>query len=674
MSTEEDCRAYHWLKPLTGNRVPAHWIVVDGLFQATTCDEDTRDALHLLERLAIRRLRRDRDRWRDEVTTLWTAGPGALEALWRACWAGETTWLVGWGMSRILEGLDFWREMERGEFVAGPAAAELGERQAGDDSHVVAPARLLVLSDPPFIVAGQWRGKAVMIVDSRNYWHAHPDQFETEEGRLEHEDAAGPPGVLRPHRTLVNRCTALALQLSRTIDRWIDTVGASWAPTVAGLAWSDFRRNHLPEKHVLIHGDTMALRLERLSYYGGECSPFYVGRVMSEQCATVPPPRSWDGPLEIVHGDLCEIDVSSLYPSRLAGEPQPCVLLGHRIGERGLERVCNRQTRWGVAFVRVSTNRPIFPVRVNRETLVPVLSLTDFDLGWDQRSPHRVIYPVGEFDTVLCGEELMHALQCGHLIRCYQWVEYEARPLGQTFVQTHWNARLDCRMAGLDVEESFHKSMLNALIGKFGQQVSTWQTEPGEIPPCQWGSYVSYNHATGEIGQWRAVNGLAQRSVPAGEADNSCPAIAASVTASARCHMRFLRGLLPPRTIYYQDTDSLHLPLEECGRVMDVAREEFPILGGLRVKGLSQSATYLGKRCYWFGGRWVVAGVPRGTVLDPDDEWSMRATDGAATVIQRGPGKGVRSRTIRRVPKVIDCGGVIGPDGWVVPYEISPRK
>jgi hypothetical protein len=142
----------------------------------------------------------------------------------------------------------------------------------------------------------------------------------------------------------------------------------------ASQAMAAYRHRFMAHK-IYFHQDEQVRRLEREAYFGGRVECFELGKIQ-------------DGP-------FLYLDVNSMYPYVMRETAVPCRLIDYSSGfsREDFQEVLNR---FGcVSRVVISTDQPIYPIRRN----------------------NKVIFPTGEFETVLCSPALREAVRRGHLLK-----------------------------------------------------------------------------------------------------------------------------------------------------------------------------------------------------------------------------------------------------------------
>ena len=299
----------------------------------------------------------------------------------------------------------------------------------------------------------------------------------------------------------------------RFYDFVSDNDAGRLAVSVSGQAMNDFTHSRM-QHAVMIHDREDVIRLERHAYKGGRCECLRVG-VFD------------DGP-------YYKLDVNSMYPAVMRDEAFP-VAVDRRydnLSARGLQALVRSASV--IAVVDVRTDEPVYGVKSNR----------------------GLIFPRGEFRTVLTTPELRYALDHKHIRHCVRAVSYRSRALFTAYVTYWYRKRLEYRKAGKRLEEEITKLMLNSLYGKFGQKLDVWEPVVGTPAP---GDYIEegFDSDSERYVTFRSIAGRFEKLMGETESFNAFPAIAAHVAAFARMRLWELRVLAGYGTVFYLDTDSL---------------------------------------------------------------------------------------------------------------------
>lgn len=381
----------------------------------------------------------------------------------------------------------------------------------------------------------------------------------------------------------------LRAAILRLLGWWTEGDMGHWPLTGPAGAMAAFRHRHLRHK-LLVHRDPEVLELEREAYHCGRAEVNRHG--LQSQ------------------GPYVEHDLVSAYamiagavqlPRRLAGVRKDLTVNEWRRLERS---VCT------VSRVEVATEAPVVPAR----------------------TAHGTCWPVGTFQTALCGPEVELALEAGATVRLLETALYHRGPILET-----WAEWIIGRLHGVDPETDplahrVLKTWSRALIGKFGQRGYRMDLV-GESPTERWtaGEYIDLDDGrratTYQLGRKVYV-----RSAD-GEGANSLPAIAAYVASHLRASLTRTLSALPPDGWVYADTD---------GVIVTPAGEA--AMGGITAHGSpgswSPKASYdrvlaLGVQDLVLDGRPHIHGVPRDAVETEPRSWSYTQWPGLSWHLRR---------------------------------------
>ena len=328
---------------------------------------------------------------------------------------------------------------------------------------------------------------------------------------------------------------------------------------------------------------------ELAAYFGGRCECFRIGEV---RCR------------------LHKIDISSMYTALALNAMFP----GHYVGFWRPGNDCVDEARLGpadmesrclpIADVTLRTDMPFYPardsVRVNR-LRKPGMGMYD----------ERVIYPIGEFRTMLCGPELTIAKAHKHVHAWHEVRYYEPVPLLQD-----WSAwALETRQAitrhsKLRRLAKCFKRIINSLPGKWCQHNVVWKNYPAlNCDRAVWHREYGVHPITKAMTVFRTVAGKCQYMDCTQLADHSRPAVAAWWTSLGRAFTTMALFSLGADSRFYVDTDGF--PVDDDG--LAVIKELYGISetvepGKFRIVASADNAEFRGIRNYLFGGEWFKAG------------------------------------------------------------------
>jgi len=273
-------------------------------------------------------------------------------------------------------------------------------------------------------------------------------------------------------------------------------------------------RHKFMNKSIYIHNHQEACDLERACYFGGRTESFIINQK----------------PL----AESYYLDVNSMYPHVMRDFLYPNKLITYRenLTVNGLKYILG--TRQICARVRLNTYHKAFPCRI----------------------AGRLIFPVGDFITNLCTEELKLAFSYEAIKEVYQASIYEEADLFSSFIDFFYKARLKAREEGNKVEDLFFKLFMNSLYGKFGQKSGEWEIL-GETKEQGAGYIEYYDMIEQKFYTAKYLAGTLMVKKDEKEAYDSFPAIAANITANARMTLWNYMQLAGIDNVFYTDTDSL---------------------------------------------------------------------------------------------------------------------
>jgi hypothetical protein len=483
--------------------------------------------------------------------------------------------------------LDWWNQVLDGNF-----------RMETDSSHgQKVPAKLtkngnkwrgmvVLEKNPYFIQAFNARGR-LDIVDTTNYYKQSlkslgesiglaklpmPESEASEQDWYDYCER----DVLITQRVM---CNLLRLWNSSNLGPFAYTL-----PSLAFRAWRYSFCDILPVAH-----DNSDIRsLERSAYFGGRSSAWYIGDIVPVDY-NVKPHIASENSREYaqLQGQVYILDVRSMYPSVMLRKQYPIKFL-HHISHPTIAQTIDLMLDYClVANVTIRTNDQEYPYRTGE----------------------RVIYPVGQYNTSLCTPELHYAIDSGAIVSVNDLAIYSAGYPFDSYITYWWNKREISLQAGDEVESDICKLMLNSLYGRFGQRAAKWVSyhdKMGEIP---WGQWWEINAQTGNWIHWRSIGYYSQRMQERGEHKNACTAVAAHVTSYGRMKMRFLRSLCPPRSVLYQDTDSLFVLADGMLALKSHGYLNGTGLGDLRLTHVVNHMQIRGIKNYCADGREVISGI-----------------------------------------------------------------
>jgi hypothetical protein len=296
----------------------------------------------------------------------------------------------------------------------------------------------------------------------------------------------------------------------------------TWKPTISSIAFAAWRYRFMGHA-VSVHTDPIAIALERASYNGGRTEAFCI---------------------DSLPGETHDFDVNNLYGSIMATKRVPTKLLEIRddMTVSALRDMVVDDHTAVIAEVVVRIEAPALPVKSD-----------------------KLLFPIGEFKTVLCSPELALAFELGTVSSVGRVAIYDDAPIFKTFVDYMSQKRVDAQLAGKKAERTLYKAMTNHVYGKFGQMSEEWERIRDRRPDEPLGQRHGFfqrpdGRSDMEVVQLVMPGGVYQWDGHKVESFNAFPAIAAFITSYARVRLWRLMDIAngpDGRHVFYCDTDSL---------------------------------------------------------------------------------------------------------------------
>lgn len=417
--------------------------------------------------------------------------------------------------------------------------------------------------------------------------------------------------------------------LVKTWAEWLafldDHALGSFGITAAKQAFNAYQARFLSCK-LCVHNNGTAMNLERRAYKGGRTECFRIGKLDK---------KTW-----------YKLDVNGLYAAMMRWYPYPRVLLGvaQNVVPEYLDHLL--EDRLAIADVILSTEKPMYPVRLGG----------------------RNAYPVGDFFATLTTPELKQALAGGDIVGVGRVAVYEPADLFSDYVDFWTEHRQRYKTEGNRARSEMCKLMRNSLQGKFGQR-GYQQEIVGDAPIDEVNVELWAAPETGETWKEYTFGGKVIRQMQKGEWDHSSPAIPAHVAAYGRTYMWSLIQLAGREHVAYMDTDSLFVDHEGLTRLAGVIDDVE--LGMLKVEGVAQDVEIRAKKDYHFGKLDVKKGIRDDALeIEPGqfEQWHFTTLDYAFRSKELG---GVVLNKVRKKLARGTVAGTIQADGWVRPPRLT---
>lgn len=309
-------------------------------------------------------------------------------------------------------------------------------------------------------------------------------------------------------------------ETARRLAEWFISAAATlkslgdcgWQNTAGSQAMHLYRSSYL-DASILSHTHPVASGLERDALFGGRCECFRIGRVA---------------------GNVHLFDIRSMYPYLCSVLSVPVRLC------RTVERPTMDELRlldpalFCIAEVAIETDEPNYPVR----------------------NGDAVVYPAGRFWTTICGVELAHAMQAGHVRGVRRIAIYESESAIKRYAEALYTLRRlydsRCDM----VQSAYIKRLMNSVVGKFAQTDRRWMDCPNGESAFEWGEWWGAG-PEGDSVRWRSLAGYVQREEKGGWSHGAVPAITVCITSAGRARLRETMDAARRENVVYCDTDAI---------------------------------------------------------------------------------------------------------------------
>jgi len=358
--------------------------------------------------------------------------------------------------------------------------------------------------------------KKIIILSSTNYYQASIKEL-GETFNLPKLD----PGYNAPLEIAIQYCRRdveiVKIAMTNFFDFVVNNKLGNCARTIAGQSFAAYRARFMSHE-IGIHCDEIALTVEREAYSGGRTEAWFIGEIREK---------------------IFVVDVNSMYPFVMRVNNFPVKLLTIR------NKLSPSKLQWFIdnnyllcARCKIKTKEPIFPLK----------------------SKGKLIFPIGEFVTSISTPEIIKALEINAIQEAKTVCVYEGANIFEDFVTFFYTERLKAKKEKDEVRSYLLKIFMNSLYGKFGQKAIEWE-EIGTAPPEEIKIERIFSADTGTYKTIKIIGGLilqnVEKSGNAAESYNSFPAIAAHVTAYARCLLWEYIQIAGKANVYYMDTDSI---------------------------------------------------------------------------------------------------------------------
>lgn len=375
-------------------------------------------------------------------------------------------------------------------------------------------------------------------------------------------DASDLAGLLKRCRGDVAVLACAVLEILDWIER--EDLG-NWQITGSAQAWSCFRHRFLTH-NLLVHNDARVRETERRAIWAGRTETWRHGK--------------YNG------GGFAEFDLETAY-ARIAKEVTlPVQYVGSlaRMARRDFDEW--RRTRCLLSECIVTTDRPVVPAAHD----------------------DRIVWPVGNFRTVLWDNEAASAIRAGAKVRFYRTAVYTRAPLLHEWATWILDALSKPSGEVSRLQRRVLKAWSRSLIGRFSLRYRSWAPMGTSSTADLFLSKLVGKRETTAAAIMQVGRDLLELGALE-DHENALPQITGYITAECRVRMLDLIDTAGEQNVYYMDTDSLIVNGAGARRLrLRIARDG---AYGLREKAAISRLELSGPRNLTVDEQPRIAGVPR---------------------------------------------------------------
>jgi hypothetical protein len=434
----------------------------------------------------------------------------------------------------------------------------------------------------------------------------------------------------RNHAGAVPYCRQDVLIIKKAMEGYFDFIFShnfgKVMNTISGQAFFTFRRCFM-EHEIFIHNHEKVLKLERAGFYGGRVELFQRGYI---PC--------------LVH----YLDVNSMYPFCMRSYPVPVKYRYYRKKCSARQLSFFIQEYLVMARVVVKTDIPYYPFRKN----------------------NKLVFPIGEFETVLSTPELQIALDNGHITEIKEIALYDGAVIFENYIDTFYTMRRAAVDKGDTLHSTMYKLFMNGLYGKFGQLEEEWdRVSDAPYEDCK--VEEVFNFATGEKETYKTFGGGRFKRGATYDAFNAFPAITAHVTAYARCLLFSYIEQAGRQNVFYCDTDSLFVNTEGFERLKN--KIDPGLLGYLKLEKESSDVYLHAPKDYVFGEERKQKGVKKGAICLNEEYTEFEQQQWPKVMGQIRKGNLATYQTKKMIKKLSRnyTKGLINEDNTISPFYLT---
>lgn len=485
-----------------------------------------------------------------------------------------------------------------------------------------------VFEDPPTFIRIRRNRTSIIFVDTFNYWQNSlakmGEQLGLDKLKMPDETAS-----LSDWYTYCERDVDVLTEYILSFMRYLkvnDLCGMGL--TLASQSFRTYRHRFM-DHIIVLHSRPEATLLERQAYSGGRVEAYHIGKLPEQT--------------------YYKLDVNSMYPFVMKEKLYP------------------------YEFIAYSEDIPMSKLRqlLRNYYVIGEVELYTQDPVYAYKDTHKLIFPIGEYTTVLHNPELTYALDNDHIRRVKRVAIYKAGDIFSQYIDFFYTMKVEAEEHHNPVIRHQAKIMMNSLYGKFGQ-LNVVSKIVENMTGVKYGRITGYSETLGKRVEINCLGDDMEVSYRDGEATYSFPAIAGAVTAYARMYLYHLMTTAGLSNVYYVDTDSLVVNdqgMEALKPYLDNIK-----LGMLKVEDISNEMIIWGAKDYRFGKDVKHKGVPKKAIEYFEGVWMYDQFRGAKNWLSDGLSPNVEvSKRVKARMSTYDK-GIVHSMGNVSPVEIGIER
>ena len=444
-----------------------------------------------------------------------------------------------------------------------------------------------------FIIKAHRDKASIKIIDTMNWFKAPlrrlGEVFGVSKGEIPDFNAASDQDLL-PY--CMQDSNIVKTVFINYIDFISDNNLGNFAITAAGQAFNSYRHRFMPNKSILIHGNTDIYPLEQATYRGGRTDIFKQGEFHN----------------------IVKLDINSMYPFVMSAYPYPT-------------KPHSRTPITGLSVQDIQQG-------LNAHKFV----IGDFDIILKEPflalKRNKLIFPVGRVkNAYLTSPEIEYLLKgAGQIVNVNSAMFYDQEFIFSSYVDYFYNLK---STAKTPIMKELSKLFLNSLYGKFGQRENgdiCLDLSPENEVICQDNKIGSFFVKAGadqykimKIGD-KFYKIQPPLKTPGAQ---SSPVISSAVTSYARLYLWDLIKKCGVENVFYCDTDSIFTNKTGYERMENLGFINNKQLGKLKVEGIG-SCVLRGPKDYdWIDDttgklKRTIKGIPANSIEQPDGGYSFK--------------------------------------------------